>query len=439
MPRRTPPTARVPRAGRALYELAHALGHPTQRWVEDLEGLPDGAVLVAMGGCLAEQRRPLSRYESERLSEWVRRGGTLMVFGAERYVPEDYPAHLTRVPGQCHRELLAEVLAELTPPGPDAKPEPGDQPAGVPEDVQPEAADPDPLAVPFVEEDLEIWQYGEDEDAPPVFLARAAEGPLATLGGVPMVQPAHLSVGADEAPETLAQFGERSAALALPMGAGRLVLVASASMLTNDALLEHRGGVVFARLLEAYAAPGAPVIFDEFHLGTGGTRSLVRYLRQVGVGAVLLQLLFLGGLWVLRSGRRLGELEEAPVPVPGGTVSYVAATAALYSRTPDRNGIARVLLIRALDRVATHHRVRVRQPEQLIAQLRSIGRTQAADACDALLLLFAEPTPSEKALVALSKRVDALVQQACAPMTPSFAGTTLAAPPLTSPIEEPSS
>ncbi|MCA9536928.1 MAG: hypothetical protein KC593_24765, partial [Myxococcales bacterium] len=293
--------------------------------------------------------------------------------------------------------------------------------------------------VPFVEEDLEIWQYGEDEDAPPVFLARAAEGPLAALGGVPMLQPAHLAVGADQPPQVLAQFGERSAALALPMGAGRLVLVASASMLTNDALLEHRGGVVFARLLEAYAAPGAPVIFDEFHLGTGGTRSLVRYLRQVGVGAVLLQLLFLGGLWVLRSGRRLGELEEAAVPVPGGTVSYVAATAALYARTPDRNGLARVLLIRALDRIATHHRVRVREPEQLVAQLRSIGRTQAADACDALLLLFAEPTPSEKALVALSKRVDALVQQACAPMTSSVAGPTLAAPPLMSPIEESSS
>ncbi|MCA9535361.1 MAG: DUF4350 domain-containing protein, partial [Myxococcales bacterium] len=91
-----------PEGGRALYELAHALGHPTQRWVEDLEGLPDGAVLVAMGGCLAEQHRPLSRYESERLGEWVRRGGTLMVFGAARYVPEDYPAHLTRLPGQCH-------------------------------------------------------------------------------------------------------------------------------------------------------------------------------------------------------------------------------------------------------------------------------------------------------------------------------------------------
>ena len=59
-----------PEGAQAIYELVRRAGHPTQRWVEDLEGLPERGVLMALGGCLASQRRPLSRYERESLLAW---------------------------------------------------------------------------------------------------------------------------------------------------------------------------------------------------------------------------------------------------------------------------------------------------------------------------------------------------------------------------------
>jgi hypothetical protein len=408
-----------PEGARAIYELVRRAGHPTQRWVEDLEGLPERGVLMALGGCLASQRRPLSRYERESLLAWVRRGGTLMVFGAESYLPEDYPAHLERYPGECARETLQELMDELQggsapAEGDDAPIEPPlDEPLG--EDALPlEDQAQEEAARRAAEEELEPWRATWD-DQQPVFIARTADGPLANLEGVHMVQPAQVEVAAGRSPTRLAHFGERPSAVQLSEGDGSIVVFASASMMLNQAVLEQRGGVLLTRLLAAYARPDAPVVFDEYHLGTGGARSLVRYLRQAGAGVVLLQILVLLALWVLRSGRRLGELEDPPREPPGGTVSYVAATSALYSRSADRGGIGRVLLVRALERIASHHRVRAREPQQVLDQLREMRRDEAANACAELLSLFSESVDGEKGLVALASRVDALVQRANAP------------------------
>lgn len=395
-----------PLGTRAIHDLVRSHGHPTQRWVEDLEGLPERGVLVALGGCLATQRRPLSRYEQETLLAWVRRGGTLMVFGAERYLPDDFPAHLARLAGECEAESIQELMDELTS---GAEPTEAVDPPSDGESVDPVAD----VEVERASEQVELLPfratYG-DED--PVYFARTDDGPLAGLEGIPMEQPARVALAQGKTPVVLANFGERASAIQLSEGEGAIVLVASASMMLNQSVLEQRGGVLMMRLLAAYARPGAAVVFDEYHLGTGSARSLVRYLRQVGVGVVLLQLLVLLAFWVLRSGRRLGELEEPPHDPPGGTVSYVAATSALYSRCADRGGIARVLLVRALERIATHHRVRAREPQQVVDQLREMRREDAAQACSELLQLFSEHVDTEKALIALAARVDTLVLRA---------------------------
>jgi hypothetical protein len=377
-----------PEGARAIYELTRRSGHPTQRWVEDLQDLPDGGVLIALGGCLASQRRPLSRYERERLGEWVQAGGTLMVFGAHQYLPDDYPAHLERATGGCRTGSLQDMLAELegatTPEQPEqpeapapATPAPPGEPAS---DEHAAAAPPAPETPSALEAGFDVWSPALDEDSEPVYLAHTREGPLKDLRGVPMSQPARVVVADGPTEQVLAVLGEQRAVSVVEWGEGRLVLAASASMLTNQNVLGHRGGVFFARLLAAH-----------------------------------LQLLLLGAIWILRSGRRLGELEVPAATPPGGTVSYVAATSALYSRSPDHNGVARVLLIRALDRVATQQRIRVREPERVVEQLRALGRHEAAVATEELLRLFAEPTPTPKALLLLSKRIDALVLQASAP------------------------
>lgn len=411
-----------PQGTRAIHDLVRRQGHPTQRWAEDLEGLPERGVLVALGGCLTPQRRPLSRYERETLLEWVRRGGTLMVFGAASYLPDDYPAHLDRLPGECEAETLGEVLGAITggpTPVDEELPEgePESAPAGEPtgaDETSSEREAQQEAARQAAEYELAPWRATFGDEAPE-YDSLTHEGPLAPLGSIPMVQPAQVVVAAGHTPVVLAGFGERPSAIQLAEGEGAIVLVASASMLLNQTILDQRGGVLLTRLLAAYARPGAAVVFDEYHLGTGSARSLVRYLRQVGVGVVLLQLLVLLAFWVMRSGRRLGELEEEPHEPPGGTVSYVAATSALYSRSADRGGVGRVLLIRALERIATHHRIRAREPEQVAQQLHEMRRDDAAEACREVLQLFSEVVASDKALVALAARVDALVERATAP------------------------
>ncbi|MCB9657395.1 MAG: DUF4350 domain-containing protein [Sandaracinaceae bacterium] len=428
-----------PDGARAVYDLIASHGRPVQRWVEDLWALPPDGALVALGGCEAALHRPLSRYEAERLHEWVSAGGTLMVFGAHDYLPTDFPIRLQRASGVCGPPDLAEVLGELQRGAPSQSEPPAVEPPE-PGGADPESADADAARLQEAEsKELDPWYLATGADGEAVYGAVANEGPLSDLGGVPMSRPARLVRGdlRDNADvQVLAGFGGRDAVLALELGQGHVILVASASMLANERVLSQHGGVLISRLVDAYAPAGAPVVFDEYHLGTGGTRSLVRYLRQVGVSVVLLQLLFLGALWLLRSGRPLGELEEPASQPPGGTVSYVAATSALYARSADRGGVLRVLLVRALDRVATHQRIHARRPEQVVGQLRALGRHQAADATEALLQLFAEPVTSEKALLTLTQRVDILVARACAPdvlpalarPTPSPSPPTLEAP-----------
>ncbi len=136
-------------------------------------------------------------------------------------------------------------------------------------------------------------------------------------------------------PDALALFGDAAGPLALevPVGRGRLVVVADGKLFSNENLPRSENAVFLADLLARYAPPGGAVLFDEYHHGdvaeAGGSvwealgRPLQLTLTQLGLAAVFLAVLLSG---------RFGP----PVPLVRARVrtsgEYVASLASLYRR-----------------------------------------------------------------------------------------------------------
>jgi hypothetical protein len=162
-----------------------------------------------------------------------------------------------------------------------------------------------------------------------------------------------------------------------------VIVLASSSMFQNRDLATENGGVLFARLVRERAA-GGPVLFDEFHLGVGQRRSLMRYVRQSGGFPLGEQPLRALGLLLRRLGAAFGaHVTDAPER-PKGTASYVEGVATLYAKARDPAGAVAIMVRRALERIAAHHHVAERDPARLAEHLEARNRQAAADAVRAI-------------------------------------------------------
>ena len=101
----------------------------------------------------------------------------------------------------------------------------------------------------------------------------------------------------------------RPAVLGMPLGAGRVVVLADAGIVRNALLSEEKLVILPQRLLE-WTAPSvaAPVIFDEYHHGLGNHGNALRAIRgalfDTPVGRAGLQLLVAGLILLLALGAR---------------------------------------------------------------------------------------------------------------------------------------
>lgn len=101
----------------------------------------------------------------------------------------------------------------------------------------------------------------------------------------------------------------RPAVLGLPMGNGRIAVLADAGILRNGLLSDNKLVVLPQRLLE-WAAPSvaSPVIFDEYHHGLGNHGSAMRAVRNAltgtPVGRAGVQILIAGLVLLIASGAR---------------------------------------------------------------------------------------------------------------------------------------
>jgi len=404
-----------PKGTRGLFLLAEALDARPKRWVEDLAALPDGGMLVALGACKGMARK-LSRYEQAELTRWVESGGVLLVAGARHYLPKKLGVAFEASP-DCP-QLIELVGGESDDTDEDAADENADsdedEHAAVP------AEPPSSGTVALAGTDAGAGTGSGDGD---MVWTSPADELLAGLPPIAMREPGRLVIDDDaKAPRVLLSFPDaptmpesgvqREAAIAIERGRGKVIVLASASMLQNRELAAGEGGVLFGRLLAAYA-PKGPLLFDEYHLGVGERRSMTRYLRNVGATPFVLQLLLAALVWLWRSGARFGAIRRPRPPAPAGTASFVSALGGLFERAADPQGTLRILEHQALAQVAVRHHLPPSTSSQRLARaLETRGLKQAAAAVkrigEAERMLLADRMD----IAAVSRQLDAAVKEA---------------------------
>jgi hypothetical protein len=400
-----------PAGARGLFLLAEGLERSPRRWAQDLAELPDDGVLVALGDCETPMARPLSRYEREELQRWVEAGGVLLVAGARNYVPEGLGVGFEpeRGCGGTWGLLTGSGAGSESESRTESEPESASESETGSESGSGSVAEP-------------VTGFGLGSESESVDLVWAApEGDaLAGLDPVPMNAPGRIVLRGEpphevilsgrDAPDMPDSPVRRELGVVVRKAAGKVIVLASGSPFRNDGLAPSDGGVLFARLLGAHA-PDGPVLFDEYHLGVGERRSMMRYLRSVGMGPFGLQLLIVTVMLLLRAGTRFGGVRE-PVPdPPAGTASYVSGMGRLYARAGDMPGALEILVRQGLSRVARHHHLPPGSARKLAAALSARGQSGVA-----ALVTELGQVDRQLATVGLAKasrRIDALVERAC--------------------------
>ncbi len=387
-----------PEGTRGLFLLAETMGPAPERITRDFAALPAKAMLVAFGGCDLPVHREVRRYEAEALEAWIDGGGVLLVAGATGYLPEAFGLSLRRPAMQCGEpwpflDGLDDEEAEADEAGED------EATADDPPDEAP--VEDFPLAADFLAPTADGAQ------------PRGAIGVADVVAGlvtVPMVEPARIVLEDGVDHEVLFEIGGEPAGVVARRGRGAVIVLSSATPFQNEQLGVGLGGVLLYRLRDHYA-PGAPILFDEYHLGVGASRSIVQYLRSLGVGPAILQLLFVVGLLLFRLGARFGRPRAEARPRAGGSETYVDAIGSLYARTGDRAGVLATLRRAALERVARHHRADAREASALAAE---VGGRLSERSLEAIRALEPEePAPkSDRGLVEKARALDALVAEA---------------------------
>lgn len=389
-----------PEGTRGLYLLAEQIGARPQRWAEDLGRLPEGGgMLVALGACETWMRRDVGRLERENLKAWIEAGGVLLVAGAPDYVRRsDFGV---AIDGGCERSSGLIRMLEEREGGP-RKESDGDD--------EPQLED---LPGMLREEPERAYdEVVDDGDIPMAHGAWPAGEPVIGLPWVGLRQPRGVRFDESRSHHTLLRLdgpeGE-PVGVRVDVGEGAVIALGSASMFQNRDLSQQNGGLLFARLVREHAG-GGPVLFDEYHLGIGQHRGMMRYLRQAGLGAFIVQLLLLVLFVIWRFGARFGSPRDPAPPEPAGTASYVEGVGTLYAKAKDPVGAAGILVRRALERIAAHHHVDAKGAAPLADTLEARKRKEAAEAVRAIATLESEA--AAHGLPRFTERLDAELARA---------------------------
>ena len=153
-------------------------------------------------------------------------------------------------------------------------------------------------------------------------------------------------------------------------------------------------------------------MFDEYHLGVGTSRSLVRYLREVGAGPIALALVLIAFFPIWRASIRFGSPKEEPSAAPTGTASYVRAIGTLYRKTGDTSAALDILLRRTFGRIMSHHRITPEEAPDPESLARLLAARHRHDQAAAVRELIATQSDARRNLVGLVHRIDHLTTQA---------------------------
>jgi hypothetical protein len=184
-----------------------------------------------------------------------------------------------------------------------------------------------------------------------------------------------------------------------------VVLLGISEALTNEALSDG-GGLVFARLLRAFA-PDGTVWFDEYHLGMGERRSLIGYMRDLGYAPLLVQAIAALFLGVAAFATRVGPVRSAATGSQARVErSYLDALGALFQRSQDTRAALALLAEDALARIAGGYHAREVPAHKLEHWLRLRGLFAAAHYAQNIARHAGTPLGPGETLVSRAQAID---------------------------------
>ncbi len=211
----------------------------------------------------------------------------------------------------------------------------------------------------------------------------------------------------------LASAGLRDIAVAVDLGAGRVVLLGSPSIMRNAFLREGANAPFLLHQIEQLSPPthGGParIAFDDYHNQAAGDGSGT---AEIFTGPLLLGMIvgiFALVAFLLASGRHLGRprstRDEGLVP---SAAEYVLAVSQLFERSSDRGSVAKRYADDLKRRVGRLTSVDPRLDDEAFIAALQINDPVAAGPTAAWLARarsLAAGKPSESDLVALAKAV----------------------------------
>ena len=146
---------------------------------------------------------------------------------------------------------------------------------------------------------------------------------------------------------------ELMAAAEIPLGEGRIVILADGARLANGAVAEYALGALAVRAALAYTSESDTVFFDEFHQGISGYGSRARVLANFFLGSpgglTLLHIIAVCFLYLACRGLRFGAPDTAVAPADRerrSPLEHVSALGDLYRKARSANTAALLLLSR---------------------------------------------------------------------------------------------
>jgi hypothetical protein len=131
----------------------------------------------------------------------------------------------------------------------------------------------------------------------------------------------------------------------VPYGQGHLVIIGAPHLAMNEALALADNARFWRSTLRAAAKTG-PLVFDEFHHGFSGDRSIASFAARYGVQFAVAQLILAVCLWAAAL-RRFGRPKAPPEDVRVGGTDALFATSRLY-REGRHHGHAASEIVRQL-------------------------------------------------------------------------------------------
>jgi hypothetical protein len=196
---------------------------------------------------------------------------------------------------------------------------------------------------------------------------------------------------------------------AMPVEAGRVVLLAWDGFLDNARLQEDDAAVLFMRLIERLA-PAGPILFDEYALGRWKPRSSLEVAFGPRLGVLSVQLLLLLGFFAWRHTWVREFPRDPPEQAALSPLARATAIASLRLRAGRPEDLARVLRAAVLRDIARglHCAPRARGP----ADERAAEDAERDELARETLALVLERMGWTSELAALEERIFAPVRRA---------------------------